>query len=182
MKIKTNKLYPIVCAVLAAALLLSVIGFFTARSNAKELEEEVAALLDENQQLKLLNQALEAQVGIWENNETYCELSVGEWSEQNGTLNVYAYAQAFLPAGAQTNARMELWHGPDVIGSEPVTLMPGEGGAYEAEVSATFKVPTLQADEELQLWLVIDSDSFNTISSCGAGWYEEDGQLMVIAG
>lgn len=182
MKIKTNKLYLIICAVLAAALLLSIIGFFVARSDAKELEEEVAALLDENQQLKLLNQALEAQVGVWENNETYCELSVGEWSEKNGSLNVSAYAQAFLPAGAQVNARLELWHGPDVIGSEPVTLAPGEGGAYEAEVSASFKVPSLKEDEELQLWLVIDSDSFNTISFCGAGWYEENGQLLVIAG
>lgn len=182
MKIKTNKLYPIICAVLTAALLLSVIGFFAARGDVKELEADVLALTEENQQLKLLNQTLQTQVGILEESETYCELAVNDWSAAGGNLSISAHAQAFLPVGAQVNARIELWHGPNVIGSEPVALVPGASGSYEADVTASFQVPSLQADEELQLWLVIDSETFNTISFCGAGWYEEGGQLMVIAG
>ena len=182
MKIKTNKLYRIICAVLVAALLLTVIGFFVTKSNVKELEEEVAALLDEKQQFELLNQALQTQLDMQEDGNPYCELSVGDWTAEGSKLTVSVYAQAFLPASAQASARLELWHGPDVIGTEPVKLTFGEGGSYEAELSASFQIPSLKADEELQLWLVIDSETFNTISSCGAGWYDEGGQLLVIAG
>jgi len=183
MKTKKISIHLIVCAVLAVALLLSVIGFFSARADVKELEAEVLILAEENQQLKLLNQALQSQFNMQDDTEIYCELSVGDWSEKDGTLTGTAYAQAFLPIGAQSTARIELWHGPDVVGSEPVALDPDAvGGFCEAEASFSFKIPTLQADEDLQLWLVIDSDSFNTISSCGAGWYEENGQLLVIAG
>ena len=56
MKIKTNKIFLIVCAALTAALLLSVIGFFSVKSDVKELEADVRALTEENQQLKVLNQ------------------------------------------------------------------------------------------------------------------------------
>ena len=182
MKTKTNKILLIVCAALTAALLLSVIGFFAAKSDVKELEADVLALTEENQQLKLLNQTLQTQMGVLEENETYCELSVTDWATSGNDLTVSVHAYASLPIGAQVNARLELWHGPDVVGTSPVTLTPGAIGAHEADVSASFKIPTLQADEELQLWLVIDSDSFNTISFCGAGWYMEGDQLMVIAG
>ena len=182
MKTKTNKIFLIVCAALTAALLLSVIGLIAARSDVKELEADVLALTEENQQLKMLNQALQTQMGILEDSETFCELSVTDWSASGDTLNVSAHAYASLPIGAQVNARLELWHGPKVVGSEPVTLTAGIVGSYDADVTAAFKIPALQEDEELQLWLVIDSDSFNTISFCGASWYEEGGQLMVVAG
>ena len=182
MKTKTNKLYLIVCAVLALALLLSLIGFISARSNVKELKADVLALTEENQQLKLINQTLQNQLGGIEEGEAYCELVVSDWSEKNGKLTVSTSSQVFLPSGANASARLELWHGPNVIGTETLTLTLGATGSYDADVSATFNIPALQADEELQLWLVVESDITNTFSSCGAGWYLEGNQLMIIAG
>ena len=174
-----------VCALFSVALLVSVLFLVDAKADVKELEADVVALAEENQQLTLLNQALQTQLNSYvvgtPDSDLYCVLNVDDWSQKNGNLTVDAFAQAFLPAGTVPTARIELWRGSDVIATEPVTLSAVDG-AFEAEASLSFKIPAIEAEEELELWLIVESDSFNTLFTCGAGWYAENGQLMIIAG
>lgn len=187
MKTKRTTFFLIVCAVLAAALLLSVIFLISAKSDVKELKAEVLALTEENQQLASLNQALQTQLNNQisgsVDSELYCVLSVDDWSQKNDTLTIEAFSQAFLPFDAQPTARIELWHGSDVIATQPVTLAVGEvDGSFEGASSLSFQIPALEADEELELWLIVESADYDTLFTCGAGWYSEGGQLMIIAG
>lgn len=186
MRIKKSKFFQIICALLSAALLLAVIGFISARSEVKELEAEVLALTEENQQLSVLNQALQTQLNIQNNSldgEYYCELIVDDWSQKNGTLTVEAFAQASLPAGSTPSARIELWRGSTVMESIPVTLNAGQTvGIFEAESSLSFHIPAIEAEEELELWLIVECGELNDLFTCGAGWYLEGNELMIIAG
>lgn len=187
MKTKTSTFFLIICALLSAALLLSVISLISAKSEVKELEAEIFELAEENQQLTLLNQALQTQLNgqstASPDGEFFCALSVDDWSQKNGTLTVDAFAQAYLPADAESSAQIELWLGSAVIATQPITLdAGGEDGLFETEISLSFQVPEIGADEELQLWLIVESTGCNTLFTCGAGWYLEDGQLMIIAG
>lgn len=186
MKTKKATPYLIICVLLSAALLLSVVFLISAKSDVKELEAEILALTEENQQLSLLNQALHTQlndrVGVVDG-EHFCELSVDDWSQENGALNVSIWAQASLPAGVQPNARIEMWRGSDVIANQPITLAAGEiDGIFEAVSTLSFQIPAIEPSEELELWLIVEAPGCNTLFTCGAGWYQEDGQLMIIAG
>ena len=42
--------------------------------------------------------------------------------------------------------------------------------------------PEIGADEELQLWLVVQSENAGLLDSCGGGWYFENGEWMLITG
>jgi len=187
MKTKKTTIFLIVCVLLSAALLLSVISLVNTKSDVKELEAEVLELAEANQQLSLLNQALQAQlsgeiVGSSEG-EFYCALSVDDWSQKKSVLTVDAFAQAFLPADAQPTGRIELWRGSTVVDNQPLTLTANAvDGSFEAEVSLTFDIPALEPGEEMELWLIVETPGHNTLFTCGAGWYSEAGQLMIIAG
>ena len=173
-----------VCALFSVALLVSVIFLISAKTEVKELEADVLALAEENQQLSVLNQALQAQLnaqlGVVEG-DYYCALSIDDWAQKNGTLTVDAFAQAFLPAGAEPTGKIELWRGSAVIAAQPIALSAADG-AFEAEASLSFNIPALEADEELELWLIVEAPGVNSLFTCGAGWYAENGQLMIIAG
>ena len=177
----------LVCALFSVALLVSMIFLFSAKAEVKELEADVLELAEENQQLTLLNQALQTQLGSMSagnaDSAYYCELRVDNWSQKNGTLTVDAFAQASLPAGIAATGRIELWRGNAVISAEPITLGAGEtAGFLDATASLSFHIPALEADEELELWLIVEPEGLNTLFTCGAGWYSEGGQLMLIAG
>ena len=186
MRVKKSTFFQIICALLSAALLLSVIGFISAKSEVKELEEEVLALLEEKQQLSALNQTLQNQLNIQNSSldgDFYCELVVNNWSQENGDLIIDASAQASLPVGTAPSGRIELWRGSAVIESVPVTLNAGQtDGIFEADVSLTFDIPAIESDEELELWLIVESGEINDLFTCGAGWYLEGNELMIIAG
>ena len=187
MKTKRTTIFLIICALLCAALLFSVVSLISAKSEVKELEAEILALAEEKQQLVLLNQLLQTQMsgqtGGSPDGDFYCALSIDDWSQKNGTLTVDAFAEAFLPVGSTATGRIELWRGSAVIASQPVALTASEvDGAFEAEASLSFNIPALEAEEELELWLIVESPDINTLFTCGAGWYAENGQLMIIAG
>ena len=186
MRVKKSTFFQIICALLSAALLLSVIGFISAKSEVKELEEEVLALLEEKQQLSALNQTLQNQLNVQYNSlegDYYCELVVNNWSQKNGNLIIDASAQAALPVGTAPSGRIELWRGSTVIESVPVTLNAGQTeGMFEADASLTFDIPAIEAEEELELWLIVESGEINDLFTCGAGWYLEGNELMIIAG
>jgi len=181
----------IVCAVLAVALVVSLLMLGSARKDAAELEAQILKLTKENDELDNLNQALRLQLdslylGGSANpyfEEAYCALLVDEWTAEDGTLQFDAFAQVFLTAPAAFSARLELWKGDAVYSSQPVTLNATEADTvFEANLSTSFRIPELSSGEELQLWLMVEPEGSDALFACAAGWYLENGELMIITG
>ena len=194
MKLKTPTLFLIICLILATALLLSVISLVSAKSDVAALEEQIRTLEDQNHQLTALNQTLQAQIDAQSNmiqtvvdpvdtEDFYCTLVVDTWEVKDSTLTVHTFAQAVLAESVKSNAQIELWRGETVLASQPIALDLGEAdGVFEADASVSFELPEIEADEELQLWLMVEPAGSDALFACGAGWYLEDGQLMIITG
>ena len=175
MKTKTNALLVIVCILMAVVLALSVFALFSAKADIRALEEE--------------NHALKAQIENmsvtydWLPEDSYCTLVVADWAVNGNVLTADTFAQAALPDPAITDARIELRRGETVLDSLTITFENGEAiGIYEVDVSVEFDFPEIGADEELQLWLVVESESAGILDSCGGGWYLENGEWMLITG
>ena len=191
MKNKTSVILLIVCIALCAALLLSVFSLRAVKSDISALEAQIQELVDENDQLSSQNQALRLQLdsvsmsGVDSTyiEEDYCSLMIDSWSEENGVLSFDALAQLFLTAPANFTARLELWQGDAVSSTQPVTLNETEvSTVFEADLSASFQIPEINEGEELQLWLMIELESGDSLFACGATLTPEDGQFAVIAG
>ena len=181
----------IACAVLCAALLVSVFSLRAANADVRELEKQLLVLTKENDQLSNLNQALRLQLDSYFLSgsantyieEEYCSLLVDSWSEKDGVLSFDAFAQLFLIAPADFTARLELWRGDTVFSTQPVTLNTTEADTiFEANISASFDIPQIGDDEELQLWLMVEPASGNPLFACAAGWSLENGELVIITG
>ena len=176
------------CIVLAVALLVSLFFLFSARREVKELEEVLQTVTEEKEAMDNLNQALRMQldsyfVGGAYTDEDYCSLMVDNWSESKGKLKVDALAQVFFTVPTDFTAKLELWRGDAVVSSKTVTLNPTEAEtAFEAEVSAEFEIPTLGANDELQLYLMIEPANGASFFAYAAGWLLEDGNLVIITG
>lgn len=190
-----QKLLPVLCAVLAAALLLSVTALIFEKSETKAAEQYIDFLTAQVQTLEEQNQALQLQLSyqgiMWEpigsespaEEEPYCTLVIDTWTVEDHILSVNTFAQAVLPADVPFSARLELWHGSAVLESHALSLEPGEAaGIFEADAAAQFEIPALGADEELQLWLVVEPAGSHPLSAYGAGWHLENEQLVYIAG
>lgn len=178
MKQKSLTISLLVCAVLAAALLLSVVALISAKSEISALEDQVHAL---SAQLDAASNQTVSVNAIPEGD--YCTLIIEKWSAENGILTVDALAQAALPANTNAQARIELWDKTDILSSQPFTLdARKELGIYEAETTVQFELPKMDEGDELQLWLIVEPEGGLDIFSCGAGFYLEDGQVMIIAG
>ena len=177
MKKNTPTIYLIACVILAAALLVSVIALVSAQSQVKELKAQV--------------QSLQGQLSVDQSyvvparpEDYYCNLVVDTWSVASDTLTVDAYAQAALSVNVAATAQLELRLGDTVLQTIALELEAGEAaGMHEADITnAAFAIPSLGADDELQLWLTVCPENGEPFSTCGAGWYPEDGQLMLITG
>ncbi len=174
----------LICAVLAASLLFSVVALVGAKSNAAallELADELEARAD---QLEAQNHSLKVQLSslVSDSDTEFCSLIVDSWSAEKGVLTIGAFAQAVLPENVTPSAQIELWHNNALVASHPVSLAAGEAEGYlEADADVAFHIPDISTGEELQLWLIVSTDS-KTLFFCGSGWYLEDGQLMLITG
>ena len=192
MKKKTTILILIVCVLLAAALLLSLFLLRSARNDLAALEAQLEVLIDENDQLSNLNQALRLQLDTYPLSpsgsssfveENYCALMVDDWSAQDGVLSFDAQAEVFLTAPAAITSRLELWRGDAVYDSQSITLNPTESDtAYQSTFPASFRIPEITEDEELQLWLMVELAGGESIFACAASWVLEDGALAIITG
>lgn len=173
----------ILCIVLAAALLLSVIGLISANAKVAALEEEVAAL---NTHIQAMEMQLNAQdfLAGQEDDVDYATLSIDSWTTEGDNLLVSGYAFVGLFSDTIMGAQLELRRGEILLQSIPVMLDIGEAeNVYEAAlVNTSFRIPQMSNNEELQLWLVVTPTNSAPISAYGAGWYVEDGSLMLIAG
>ena len=182
MKTKKSTLLVIVCVLLAAALALSVFALFSAKNQIGTLEAQYEALQEENHALKAQIENMSIAQS-WLPEEAYCTLVVADWSVSDNVLTATTFAEAVLPDPAISDACIELRRGETVLESQPVTFVDGDAvGIYEADVSIQFHFPEIGADEELQLWLVVDSEVTGLLDSCGGGWYLEDSEWMLITG
>lgn len=196
MEKKTVKIPQILCIVLAAALLLSLLALVSAKSDATQLEEQVRMLNEHIQTLELQNQAMQTQLeasGIFEDpmdfddmeeDGDYSTLTIDSWLAADGKLTVSGYVYVGMFSDTLSGAQLELWRGDAVLHSIPLTLEIGEAeDVYEGElIDVSFAIPEIGSDEELQLWLVVEPANGNPVFTCGAGWYLENGRLMLITG
>lgn len=123
---------------------------------------------------------------------TYCNLMVSGWELDADTLRITtAHLEVQLPqlspAGTAVTcreARLVLLHGGSEADSQTLTLVPGEGtNALTMDGSMPeFSLPELAGGDELALWLEIELSDGRTEQVCGAEWYLENGELMLVAG
>ena len=194
MKKKFLVVFQILSIFLAAALLLSVVALVRSGSEKATLEEQVQTLRAEVEELQARNQELNAQLNSWgiqsgEYGEIkpefdYSSLEIDSWSENSGMLTVSGYIHVGMFSDKLSSARLELWKGDVVLQSLPLQLQESEAeDVYEKELAdISFQIPDLSSNEELQLWLVMESASGNIVFTFGAGWYQEDGHLLLITG
>lgn len=175
MKKKTFTTSQIICILLVAALVLSVVALICAESKNTDLKEDDQALQTQPEDIPIQEEVLPA--------ESYCTLVIDTWSAKDGILTIGTFAQAVLSENVGASARLEFWKDEAVLSSQPITLEPGEAaGVYEADVTAQFEIPEITTADDLQLWLVVELENGQVLDSCGAGWYLEDEQLMLITG
>lgn len=192
MKKKRNLPLVILCFLLLAALSVSLFFLYDTKSDLAVLQTQIQELTDENAQLSNLNYALQLQLDnqfLQDSGastyveEDYCALMIAQWSAQDGILSFDAQAEVFLTTPAEITARLELWRGDAVYDSQPVTLTKADSDtAWQTALSASFQIPPIAEGEELQLWLMVETDAGNTLFACAAGWYLENGQLAMITG
>ncbi len=190
MKKKGYLIIAAIGVILAVAMLLSVGALIAARSEITALTEQVRMLEEENRALRLqvsyenaLWVPIQTEPEAADEDAFYCTLVVDSWEIEDDVLTVHTFAQAALAEGTKFTTRIELWHGDAVVESRPVTLDIGEAdGIFEADVSLSFPVPQIDANEELQLWLTVKPAGGTELFACGAGWYLENGQLLLITG
>ena len=192
MKKKRNLPLVILCFLLLAALSVSLFFLYDTKSDLAVLQTQIQELTDENAQLSNLNYALQLQLDnqfLQDSGastyveEDYCALMIAQWSAQDGILSFDAQAEVFLTTPAEITARLELWRGDAVYDSQPVTLTKADSDtAWQTALSASFQIPPIAEGEELQLWLMVETDDGNTLFACAAGWYLENGQLAMITG
>ena len=192
MKKKRNLPLLIINLLLLAALSVSLFFLYDTKSDLAVLQTQIQELTDENAQLSNLNYALQLQLDnqfLQDSGastyveEDYCALMIAQWSAQDGILSFDAQAEVFLTTPAEITARLELWRGDAVYDSQPVTLTKADSDtAWQTALSASFQIPPIAEGEELQLWLMVETDDGNTLFACAAGWYLENGQLAMITG
>ena len=193
MKKKIFLIFPIICILLAIALVVSVFQIRSAKSDVKELEKQIAELAEENQQLESINLALQIQVdsltgtssgfpGV-SSDSSYCALFLDSWNLKNNVLTAEGLAQAVFDEHTDFTAKIEIWKNDEVLSSQDISLTTGGADpVYEAAVSVAFEIPELAPEEELELWLMVAPETGTPMFACGAGWYLENGQMMIVAG
>ena len=177
MKKKTLTLILIICAVLAVVL-VSVMALSAANKNVSAPEGAGSSV-----QSQQGNASTQDPAQVLDSTRPNCILILNDWNVTDNVLTIDAFGQAYLPDAEQFEARIDFWKNNDVLESRPITLNPGEGtDSYEAEIAGDFEIPELGADDQLQIWLIVELGQMDVVYSCGASWYSEDGQLMLITG
>lgn len=118
-------------------------------------------------------------------NIAYCNLIIGDWTFENGTLTVStAFAQVLAENTALESAAIVLRSSAEAIGSQMIEMAPGEAtDSYELDLSdLTFEIPAPADGDMLELLLEITLSDGRTLVSCGGSWEYLEGKLLMIAG
>lgn len=123
---------------------------------------------------------------------TYANLIVEKWETANDMLNVSTgYIQVQTPrlsadGNTVTPAATELVFklNGEELERRAVTVPQGEAaGSYELALeNAAFKMPAMEDDYQLDLWLEVTLSNGNTIAVCGGSWYYNSGELLLVVG
>lgn len=123
---------------------------------------------------------------------SYCNLMVQDAQAEGSTLTITGgYAQVQLPritpSGEEVtcaDASLVLEFAGEEVGREALTLTDGEGlRSYEADVSGVrFSIPSMEDDQQLDLWLEVTLSDGSTLSTPGGSWYYNSGELFLVVG
>ena len=124
--------------------------------------------------------------------DSYCNLSLGDWTAENGTLKMDAcYVQVQLPQLAAVGSSLR-WEKAclslQLDGKElqniPLSLNPGEGSnGYELALQdVSFPLPRMTEESQLDLVLEVTLTNGRTLNDYGASWYMEADRLLLASG
>ena len=133
----------------------------------------------------------EALINMSDALNAYCELVIDDSSQNGSDLTITGTARIQPPriynAGAPiTCDKAELvltFNGEQTQRVDLTVPERGDGGLYEFSVSGTtFKVPSMEDDQQLILQLDVTLSNGQTLSSPGCCWFYNDGQLILAVG
>lgn len=115
-----------------------------------------------------------------------CTLLVRDWSVSDNTLNISSlYIDVQLPENVTCQeARLAVYNLDELLDRKELVLTAGEAdGVWNLDGSYTdIALPDLSEDDELSLWLELTLSNGTAVQHCGAQWYPENGQLLLVAG
>ena len=121
----------------------------------------------------------------------YANMVLESWEAKDSKLVLNSgYVQIQMPrltADGKTGyagSQLVLKCNGEEIDRVPVDVPQGEGeGSYESAVSnKSFKLPELEADAVLELWLEVTLSNGQTIETCACTWTSFDGSLVPSVG
>lgn len=191
MRKQTNliTLLTLVCSV--CSLILSLMAFIRADNTAT-----VVDLKNQNIQLQSQIDKLTARMGSATESSTYgisdayCNLLVEQFHEESVNLILdKAYVVLQMPQATTDcltvrRAELVLMMDGSEMYQQDITLQEGEGeGGYEAVLeSVSLPLPEMTEENQLDLVVEITFSDGQSLRSPSAGWYVEDGELLLVAG
>ena len=120
----------------------------------------------------------------------YCNMFVEGWSQEGSSLTLTTgYAQVQLPriSGHSVDYKssdLVLKIGDEELERVSVTMPEGEGeGSYETVLdNIQFKMPELQDNQQLDLWLEVTLTDGQVLTYNGCSWFISDGALALSVG
>jgi len=147
-------------------------------------QEEIALNTPEN----VTNESL---VYLGSNLNAYANLIVEDWEATGSNLVVKSgYAQVQMPRlstsgpASLSKASLVLKLNGEETSRMALTLPAGEGeGSYEMSLeNATFTMPAMEDDYQLDLYLEVILSNGNSMQTVGGSWYSNNGELLLVVG
>ena len=185
---KKTDLLPIIALVCAViAVILSVFSLISLNSGNAKLT-----------QLELQNKNLQEQLSILSasvskdqiSSDAYCHLMVNDWEGNLKELTLTSgIAQVVLPTSSETelliqSSQLVLRQGIQEIERWAVTLVATDSNAsFEAVLeNVRFQLPTLQENDQVDVWLEVVLSDGQILLSPAYGWYRFGDELFMVAG
>lgn len=118
--------------------------------------------------------------------EVSCTLLIRDWSLSGNILDISSlYVDVQLPENVTCQeSYLAIYRMDELLDRNALELTAGEAanvwtldGSYTGIV-----LPELAQDDELSLWLELTFADGTSVQQCGAQWYLENGQLLLVAG
>lgn len=115
-----------------------------------------------------------------------CSLLISDWAVDGDTLTISDLRASVWLSDSVTcrEARLVLYRLDEELDRRTLTLIPGEadGVLVHNGPAPDLTLPELTQGDELSLWLELDLSDGTAEHTCGAQWYLDNGQLLLVAG